>query len=235
MIVHGREMIGEPGPLVLGGVRRGAVGSAEAEEHRPARLELDWHRQVLVGGMAAGVVIAFGIAAMRHQGLKGARDHADGTVGHGGVVDRDPHGGPDHGICEVEVGVVLVPVGGRADPPRFEKDLVKHLVGWIAHELRHRFAHARVEDEGGEEAVVIRQRADLQVLPVPLAGLARGGDVGEHAALLELGQAAAQGRHLGRAEEVGHRHVALAAEVRNLLLRKHYPWAPCPCPVSAAC
>ena len=201
-----------------------AWGVPKQKNEYAAGLELDRHRLALVGGMAASVVVAVGIAPVRHKALEGARDDPDGAVGQGGVVDRDPHRGPDHGIGEVEVGVVLVPVGADAHARWLEEDLVEELVRGVAHELRHRLAHAGVKDQGGEEAVVAREWADLQVLLVGAGGgaVAFGGDVGEYAGLLELGQAAAQRRHLGRAEEVGNRQVALAAKVGDLFCRERH-------------
>ena len=148
----------------------------------------------------------------------GARNHADGAVGDGRIVHRRPHRRAIKRIADLEVVVVLMPVGGRADAGGLEHRLVLEFVNGITQELRHGLAHLGVERHRGEQRVVERERADLKVLLGLDVGcaVAVGGDVEELARRLELFDAGLQRPHLAVIEEVGDAHEPLGAPVFDL-------------------
>ena len=66
------------------------------------------------------MAVAVGIALVGVRLPETARDDAQSAVGDGGVVYRQPHGGPHEGIGDLEVGVVLMPVSAATRAARFE-------------------------------------------------------------------------------------------------------------------
>ena len=123
------------GPLAIGGVRAGRVQGAGIEEEDAAGGEFGGQRHVL-GRVAAPVVVGFGVARMRHQRLVRARDDAQRPVVGGGIRYREPHRGSLNGVAYLEIEVVLVPVGGRADARRLDEEGVLELVDRRGEELR---------------------------------------------------------------------------------------------------
>src|ERR1035437_1474667 len=216
-LVFAEKMEGEAGALVVGLVVARGMGCAVAKKDHAAGFQLHGLGLGLVG-LALDVMVAVAVPPVGQERFPRVGHDAQRAVGHGGVVDGDPHGRPAEGLGNLEIGVVLVPGGAHAGPPRLQEDLVEMQRDFGADEFRHGGDDLRRERQRPDEHAVEIGGAELEIDLFAGGRLAVAGhrDVAEKSIALEPGDIRLERRGLLGVEESGHDDVAAAAKLLNL-------------------
>ena len=174
------EMQRNAGAFSICRIAQRAMRHAISEESDTTRRQLNRHRLVL-RRITADVMIAKGIAAVRVGHAVAAGNDVDGAVGNGGIVHSRPHRRPLQGVIDLEVSIVLMPIGAGALLARLEKYLIQMQYYRVADKLPHRRNRFLGEGHGAVKVAMREHRAQLQIDLVFGGGLAiaDGGDVAQ--------------------------------------------------------
>ena len=202
---------------------------AVAEEYHPAGLQFDRLGFGFIR-LAVDVMVAVAVALVRQERFVSIGYDAQRAIRHGGVVDRDPHGGSAERLGNLEVSVVLVPRGAHAGLPGFQENLVEMQRNLGADQFCH----------GGDDLGRKRQRADERAVEIRGAELevdllvgrglavASARDISEKPIALESRDVGLERGGLLGVEKTGHGNVAAAAKLLNLSRRKFHGWGRAP-------